>query len=235
MRNYYFALFIALFILGCSNKPSTNSIKKAFESTVLKNINSTMLDNNYNNYSVIAKPFVEGLCDYFFNGVVARELRLLDWNFPRLLSETRKNEIIREEAAFIISVNTISNAYLNTKIGPFGQGYKIKTFNVKNGQKQLSNKGVEIYVTEYEATLEALSDIENYSLPDVPGIKLDITYTATNLPRLNEFDKAFKKPEPPYVPREIHVLPKGGEYKNSGKLIFEKTDNGWRCEDGNIY
>lgn len=211
MKNYKITIFliiIGLTIGGCSNKPSDSTIKKAFESLVLKEENIKMKDFNTDTYESISKLWVNKYCD------------TMEYYCPALIFALWSHETLKSEKAIEAGKETLNilkqlkTDYLSFNIGPFGKGYIIKSFKVTNGQKQTDVRGVEIYTAEYEAKLTALSDIENYSLPNAPWVKLNLN----NNTDLAEFIYKFKRHEPPFEPIEVLVLPKGGELVKTGKI-----------------
>lgn len=98
---------------------------------------------------------------------------------------------------------------------------KIDAFSKTNGQKMNIDGGVEAYKIEYTANVTYPKGILPECIVNGFNWPPEIFYKCQNAFETQDSYKVFKQPGQKEIIR--------------GELLFEKTEKGWKGEDGNIY
>lgn len=219
--------------------PSEIAVKAGFETTELPRINAAFVGNRIDNTeSTQSAP--------------ARDLKVVSAMIQRLaldcrermpstvlLEKTRENNGPEDFKSDLFKLAGAVDRYLDDKTGPFGDGYSLKSIKVTRSQKSRTDDGTPICTIEYDATLTALGDVMVYRPQYLEGQEYT-PLAENNTVNLDNFDRFYKA----YLDRDAdgshaaaaefnrkrgnRIYSKGESHVITGKMIFIRTDSGWK-------
>jgi DNA-directed RNA polymerase subunit RPC12/RpoP len=233
------ALVLLAWLAASSRSPSDGAARLNFETTELTRINSSFICRSADNVEAVLSEVRPGM-----TAVADMRARLAQDCGNALpsavcLEKAREGNGPEYFKRNLVQLAGAVDGYLAAKIGPTGDGYSLKRFRVTDRRKDGAG-GSATWTLEYEATLVALGDVTLYRPPYIEGQEFAplAESDAVNWANVDRFYKAYLDRDGDRVKavaaefnrnRAVRICAKGGTQVLTGKMTFEKTDEGWKA------